>query len=90
MPNMTPEELHAEIKGYFDAAGQAAAYDWEKCVADYTDNIIQLFTDLCGEVIGPKTTSNQFYQHEFNAGYNHCRKGALVRLTKLTGKEMNQ
>lgn len=42
-PNMTPEKLRKEVKSYFDAAGQAAAYDWDKCVADYTENIIQLF-----------------------------------------------
>lgn len=43
----------------------------------------QQIKDLMLELVGPDTTSNQFWQHEFNDGYNYAVKGIHQRVEEL-------
>lgn len=42
----------------------------------------QQIKDLMLELVGPDAISNEFWQHEFNAGYNHAVKGIRQRVEK--------
>jgi hypothetical protein len=92
MPNMTPEELREHISkemGWW-APGSGLSKDIGSGFDAYpqrTDKFISLFADLCGEVIPDKIlTVSTCYSDGFNAAIDL----SAARLTKLTGKEMNQ
>jgi hypothetical protein len=40
----TPTSLREQIKEYFEAIGHTEPFDWDKCAADYTDQILSLVT----------------------------------------------
>lgn len=92
MPNMTPEELRERIK---DIKRKAVSRfhnnhdDGDLAIYDAVNEMEQLFTDLCGEVIGPMDeVMLPAGDIQPNAFYNTLRRKQLAALTKLTGKEI--
>jgi hypothetical protein len=93
MPNMTPEELRQKIytisltpvrdinDGVVNPPGSVGLSGVK------IQELIQLFADLCGEVIPDKIlTVSTCYSDGFNAAIDL----SAARFAKLTGKEMNQ
>lgn len=94
-PNMTPEELRLRLIWRIDKYATHVAKHGTGYFEHYTedmaiiDDILQLFTDLCNEVIGPKyqiPSDGIAWDALRHANQEH--EVQVERLSKLTGKEI--
>lgn len=104
MSNMTPEQLRQRvlcITGECPAIGHKGVCTYNPADDSFernsetpqTNKLLQLFADLCGEVIGPDQPLPPYYDQTEEAwisGKNDLRDDQRKLVTKLTGKEMKQ
>lgn len=90
MPNMTPEELRQQIRCIVGECehGSDSTCPFNQGISDYyqSNKLLQLFTDLCGEVIDRDGLPlpdgvDAICARGLQAAQRHY-------VTKLTGKEM--
>lgn len=93
MPNMTPEELRNSVGNIVEQYAMATLEDTDRNFDKTIDQLIQLFADLCGEVIGPDESYGDAQKLSGSEARgvphrNSYRVQMRTRLTKLTGKEI--